>query len=194
MVFRDDEVTDLRAQLADAKGAVAEAHVLVKQSQEALNASEAEARRAEVEHRRVFDEVLALREQVRSRKQDRFKHNLVWVLVRVGIAAAVIAVVVAIYAALTDARASFRMTEGFVIRRDYHPPYTTQHCTSTGGKNPVTTCHPVHHPERFSIIMADGEHDEREVNMDEDDWRRHSPGDWMCLQQPCHHPHDDARP
>lgn len=193
MVFRDDEVTNLKAELADVKGAVEESRQLVKQSREALDAAEAEANRATHEASTLRAEVRDLQQKLRSRVQDRFKSNFAWTAVRVAIAAAVVAAVILIYSIMTNARASWHMTEGFVVRRDYHPPYTTQHCTSSGGKNPVTTCYPVHHPERFSVTMADGEHDEREVTMERDDWERHAPGDWMCLQQPCHHPHDDAR-
>lgn len=81
---------------------------------------------------------------------------------------------------------------GFVVRRVYHPHYTTTVCTPQG-KSMV--CTPVFHPERYSLTLADGDHEEREVDMTEEAWRAHPVGSWACLHAPpCEHPHDDARP
>lgn len=85
---------------------------------------------------------------------------------------------------------SASMEAGFIVSRDYHPAYWTTVCT---GSQRSRTCHPVYHPPRYSVTVADGHHDEDVIYMGRDEWEQHPPGGWMCLGNgPCPHPHDDA--
>lgn len=98
-------------------------------------------------------------------------------------------VLVGIIMLLTQCRSS-NMNEGFIVSRDYHPAYWSTVCT---GSRRSRTCHPVYHPPRYSITVADGHHDEDTIYMGHDEWEQHPPGGWMCLGNgPCPHPHDDA--
>lgn len=83
------------------------------------------------------------------------------------------------------------MHQGFVVAREHHQAYTTQVC-HTSGK--ITTCTPVHHPERWSVTLADGQHEERVEYLRREEWLQHEPGTWMCLiPNDCSPPRDDAR-
>ena len=81
------------------------------------------------------------------------------------------------------------LTAGYVLRRDHHSAYTTMVCNRVGN---ATICTPIYHPERFSVTLGDGEHDERTIDMRREEWRSHPPGAWVCLTRRCTHPHDDG--
>lgn len=104
----------------------------------------------------------------------------------------VIAIIAAVIFGLSlrDCGGDEALRAGFVVSRNYHPPYTTTVCHRVGKS---TICTPIHHPERFSLTLADGEHDERVVDMERNEWHQHTVGSWMCLHAPpCEHPRDDA--
>lgn len=131
--------------------------------------------------------------ELSQRTKNRFQENAATVamyIVAAGVVAVIIKGFIWVVGAISDCATAPPLVAGYVVSRDYHEPYTTTVCTGTKPR----TCTPVHHPERFSLTLADGHHDERVIDMDEAAWLQHDPGDYMCLHsRECAPPHDDAR-
>lgn len=144
--------------------------------------------------RAADDEAAKLRLELNKRTKNRFQENAATVVVYLlgaGAVAGVIWIFIWVGGAISDCATAPPLTAGYVVSRDYHRAYTTTVCTPT---TKTQSCHPVHHPERYSLTLADGHHDERVVDMDEAAWLQHDPGDYMCLHSgACEPPHDDAR-
>lgn len=188
--FRDDDAALVRRERDELKAAAEEHAAELAQARD--EAAELTSARAAALHeaKRVRELLADAETALRARKRGTFRQNATWAAGWLAIAGLAIVIVVWICGAIADCNDARHMEAGMIVRRVYHPAYTTTVCTST---TKTSTCHPVYHPERFTLTLADGEHEEREVDMPEEAWRRHAPGEWMCIERtPCVHPHDDA--
>ena len=181
--FRDNEAATLRVERDSLKTAVTEL-------QEDNTALLEENR----EHRKQLSmsasKIAELSRQVNDRRKSNFMRNATGLVGLLGAIAVVVGICVAIGSGVSSCQDARNLEAGYIIRRDYHPPYTTENCSTT---TKTTTCVPVYHPERYTITIADGAHEERSIDLSEGEWRRHSPGELYGVDGVhCTKPVDDA--
>lgn len=73
------------------------------------------------------------------------------------------------------------ITAGVVSDRIHYEARNTTVCTPSGK---TTTCHTVHHPEHWAVIIAH-RGISREVGLEHDRWMRTYVGQWLCAEEPC---------
>ncbi|TXH10972.1 MAG: hypothetical protein E6R03_14790 [Hyphomicrobiaceae bacterium] len=181
--FRDNEAATLRVERDSLKTAVDE----LRAENNDLDA-ENRSNRAQLQHTK--EQLADLMRQANARKKSNFMRNATGLVGLLGAVAIVVGICVAIGSGVSSCQDARNMEAGYIIRRDYHPPYYTQSCTTT---TKTTTCVPIYHPERHTITIADGAHEERVIDLDEGTWRRHPPGELYCVDGVhCSRPVDDA--
>lgn len=74
---------------------------------------------------------------------------------------------------------------GYITERAHHEAYTThgEICTGSGSSR-VCTPTTTHHPERWSITVADGEQ-QGDYDLSLEDWEQTTNGEWFCVTPPC---------
>lgn len=91
---------------------------------------------------------------------------------------------VLLFGAIADG-CSHPLHAGFIVARIHHEEYTTQGESCTGsGSSRICTPTITPHPERWTVIVADGEQ-EIEDELPVEQWRQTTNGEWYCVLPPC---------